>query len=105
MEAQTPTIENHPKTVLEAGEIPKIRLKSPCQICQIYESKYKCPNCLLKSCSLKCVREHKIRKNCDGIYHFEKFIPAEKYCKRDLKKDLFYIDEMMNKQERVRKKV
>ena len=33
-----------------------------CQICSIEQSKYTCPQCLIKYCSVKCFKQHK--ENC-----------------------------------------
>ena len=38
-----------------------------CHVCEKETSKYKCPKCLLLSCSLKCTRQHKIEHGCSGI--------------------------------------
>lgn len=40
--------------------------KHLCQICMQAESKYKCPKCLKSTCSIHCVKLHKINFNCDG---------------------------------------
>jgi hypothetical protein len=67
--------------------------------------KYTCPNCRLKTCSLACVNSHKRANNCDGRYNYQKFIPLQTYSEKDLKKDMFFLDEMLIGQERVKKKI
>jgi len=37
-----------------------------CRVCEEQEGKYRCPKCLLISCSLQCVNVHKEKFNCDG---------------------------------------
>ena len=37
-----------------------------CQICKKVEFKYKCPGCLLLTCSLLCVNMHKEESKCTG---------------------------------------
>lgn len=32
---------------------------SPCEICSENPHKYKCPACQIKTCSIKCINEHK----------------------------------------------
>lgn len=58
-----------------------------------------------KTCSLACVKIHKQLDKCDGKYNYEKFIKIGDYQERDLRKDLFYLDEMMKSQDRVKKKL
>ena len=43
-------------------ESPKIL----CEICKKEEYKYNCPRCLIKTCSVKCVKAHKKKFGCDG---------------------------------------
>uniref|UniRef100_A0A915D5S3 HIT-type domain-containing protein n=1 Tax=Ditylenchus dipsaci TaxID=166011 RepID=A0A915D5S3_9BILA len=40
---------------------------SHCQECHQKISKYNCPKCATRTCSLECCREHKESKNCDGV--------------------------------------
>lgn len=37
-----------------------------CQVCGEVEAKYKCPACAMQTCSLACVRNHKITTSCTG---------------------------------------
>ena len=38
-----------------------------CQICRQNPSKYKCPKCSFRTCSLYCSKAHKKNSNCDGL--------------------------------------
>lgn len=38
-----------------------------CEICLEKESKYCCPGCGRRTCSLACVREHKVKFACEGL--------------------------------------
>ena len=40
--------------------------KSLCTICHNEVVKYKCPSCSTRSCSVECVKKHKIESNCSG---------------------------------------
>nr|2N94_A Chain A, Box C/D snoRNA protein 1 [Saccharomyces cerevisiae S288C] len=40
-----------------------------CGVCGIKEFKYKCPRCLVQTCSLECSKKHKTRDNCSGQTH------------------------------------
>ena len=46
------------------SEIDKPVIK--CSICCTNSYKYKCPKCLILSCSLQCVNKHKDKSGCDG---------------------------------------
>ncbi|KAF9695726.1 hypothetical protein EKO04_005930 [Ascochyta lentis] len=41
-------------------------LSSLCSVCNIKESKYKCPGCSARTCSLPCVKRHKQWAQCSG---------------------------------------
>lgn len=38
-----------------------------CEICEKEVSKYCCPKCERRTCSLKCVKDHKNKYECDGL--------------------------------------
>lgn len=41
-------------------------LSSLCTICHIHTPKYTCPRCSVQTCSLPCVRRHKLWSSCSG---------------------------------------
>ncbi|KAH6615287.1 HIT finger domain-containing protein [Boeremia exigua] len=41
-------------------------LSSLCSVCNVNESKYKCPGCSARTCSLPCVKRHKQWAQCSG---------------------------------------
>ena len=52
----------------ESGEIKeetKLEAKF-CLICKENLSKYTCPGCQTKTCSLYCIKQHKLSSKCDG---------------------------------------
>lgn len=46
-----------------------------CSVCLEKESKYTCPACESKTCSLECVKRHKLRTECTGTVDPTRFIP------------------------------
>ena len=58
-----------------------------CQICEKELAKYKCPACGCQTCSLNCVRLHKIRFNCTGQKPKTEFVPM-----KDMTSDILYKD-------------
>ncbi|WVQ85317.1 hypothetical protein IAT38_007482 [Cryptococcus sp. DSM 104549] len=49
-----------------------------CIICSS-PSKYTCPRCALRTCSLPCSRTHKERDACSGVRDPAKFVPLKEY--------------------------
>ncbi|KAK4802167.1 hypothetical protein SAY86_000370 [Trapa natans] len=46
-----------------------------CEECRQMPSKYKCPGCSIRTCSLPCVNSHKHRTGCPGKRDRSKFLP------------------------------
>ncbi|KAG5366869.1 Box C/D snoRNA protein 1 [Yarrowia sp. B02] len=47
-----------------------------CSICQ-QESKYKCPACSARTCSLACSKQHKVSESCSGLPDPTKYLNRE----------------------------
>lgn len=50
-----------------------------CEECKANPSKYKCPGCSLRSCSLACVKSHKKRTSCSGKRDQTQFVPLSQF--------------------------
>ncbi|EYU42238.1 hypothetical protein MIMGU_mgv1a007493mg [Erythranthe guttata] len=50
-----------------------------CEECNTNASKYKCPGCSLRTCSLTCVNSHKLRTSCTGKRPLTDFVPISKF--------------------------
>lgn len=50
-----------------------------CEECKSNPSKYKCPGCLVHSCSLPCVKAHKERTGCTGKRNQTQFVPLSQF--------------------------
>lgn len=48
-----------------------------CEVCEVEESRYKCPRCGKRSCSLACSKKHKLDTGCSGQVHDPGYIPSE----------------------------
>ena len=77
--------------------------KQLCEICHIEERKYKCPGCGIFSCSLKCVKNHKSIKKCDGKFKAEKFISKSHFTEKTGYKDYNYLNGMITNIDKVKK--
>lgn len=58
-----------------------------CEICG-KNSKYRCPNCKMYTCSLPCIKEHKKQKKCTGKKRFTNFVPLSEMNNDTLQNDL-----------------
>lgn len=50
-----------------------------CEECKEKPSKYKCPGCSIRTCSLPCVNAHKDRTNCSGKRNFTQLVTLSEY--------------------------
>lgn len=71
----------------------------PCEICK-KESKYRCPKCLVRTCSLSCCIRHKTESNCDGKRDRVAYIPLHKFSDSNLLSDYFFLEDALTKRER-----
>lgn len=81
----------------EAG--PSATIQPPmCQICLLAPSKYKCPGCDMRTCSLSCVKAHKEPKGgssgCNGKRDRLKFVSLENFDDRQLLSDYQLLEEV-----------
>lgn len=64
-----------------------------CAVCGSSSSKYCCPACLKKTCSLTCVRKHKEQDNCTGRKTVS-FKRVSEFTDKDLVDDYFLLEEV-----------
>lgn len=70
----------------------KRKIMPTCQICKINESKYVCPRCLYKTCSVQCVKDHKKKFNCSGLKDKYKKVNEQKdYNEKAFYRDINYL--------------
>ena len=60
-----------------------------CELCNENLSKYKCPRCFVETCSLQCVKQHKIDNNCSGVRDQAAFVDMKKFNDRHLLNGLY----------------
>ncbi|XP_034167429.2 box C/D snoRNA protein 1 [Pangasianodon hypophthalmus] len=70
----------------------KLSLTS-CDVCEAEEAKYRCPSCLKCSCSLSCVKRHKLRSGCSGVRDRTAFLPVSRFSDLDLLNDYRFLEE------------
>jgi len=75
----------------------------PCEVCKTNSSKYKCPKCNVRSCSLVCVKQHKFSAKCNGVK--DKFTKNIKLTENDFLRDIKYMSDMINDSNSVSKQL
>jgi len=85
--------EADPTTQDPALRPTHLKKRNPiCEICEQNPHKYTCPACATRSCSLECVRKHKIDTSCTGK-RVPQYIPINQMTSDDLRHDFFFIKE------------
>ncbi|XP_060525456.1 box C/D snoRNA protein 1 [Cylas formicarius] len=74
-----------------------------CEVCGFRDARYACPKCEVKTCSLKCVKIHKLELECDGFRDRTKFVPLNKFTNFDLSGDYRLLEEISRNVETVKK--
>ena len=60
-------------------------------MCQLEASKYTCPVCEVRSCSLACVKAHKERSGCSGVLDGTRFIAKSSITGNDVNRDYNFL--------------
>ncbi|KAF4355755.1 hypothetical protein F8388_019154 [Cannabis sativa] len=79
-----------------------------CEECKLNDSKYKCPGCSIRSCSLPCVKAHKQRTGCTGKRDRTQFVPISQFDDNQLISDYNLLEEVKrasDSAQRMRKKL
>lgn len=50
-----------------------------CEICHSTDWKYTCPRCLIHTCSVSCVKKHKLETQCSGERDKTSYVPLKEY--------------------------
>lgn len=73
----------------------------PCQICK-KESKYRCPRCHCRTCSLECCLKHKSESDCNGKRDRVAYVPLHEFNDSTLTSDFYFLEDAIAKRERGR---
>jgi len=65
-----------------------------CGLCEKNSGKYKCPCCLVVSCSLQCTLKHKQDDDCDGIRSKTAFLKVKQFTSMDFLNDYRLLEEI-----------
>jgi len=75
-----------------------------CFACRQTRAKYRCPGCSTPTCSLPCVRKHKLLLECDGQRSRVKFRRLEQFTNLDMLSDYRLLEEITRDNESKRRK-
>ncbi|XP_067301500.1 box C/D snoRNA protein 1 isoform X2 [Pseudorasbora parva] len=70
----------------------KIALAS-CDVCETEEAKYRCPSCMKHTCSLACVKRHKMLSGCCGVRDKTAFVPLAEFSEINLLSDYRFLED------------
>ncbi|KYO36770.1 box C/D snoRNA protein 1 [Alligator mississippiensis] len=80
-------------TVQPAHSRGKLSLQR-CESCGGEEAKYRCPRCLKYSCSLPCVKKHKVALNCNGVREKTAFVSINEFSDLNLLSDYRFLEDV-----------
>uniref|UniRef100_A0A8B9EUN5 Box C/D snoRNA protein 1 n=1 Tax=Anser cygnoides TaxID=8845 RepID=A0A8B9EUN5_ANSCY len=69
-------------------------LLSRCETCSEEEAKYRCPRCMKYSCSLSCVKKHKLALSCNGVRDKTSFISVNEFTDLNLLSDYRFLEDV-----------
>ncbi|KRX03288.1 hypothetical protein PPERSA_09196 [Pseudocohnilembus persalinus] len=98
--------ENQHENLDQIEKRKKEKENNQCEICNLNKFKYTCPACSIRTCGLQCVREHKQKFSCSGVYRQEKQrIGKEEFSGESIKKDYQFLKSTVQDTETIRKKM
>ena len=74
----------------------KQKILPPCQICSSSESKYTCPCCSIKYCSMECFKNHKTTSSCTGKRDTTKYIDLKEFNGQHLRSDYNFLENLQS---------
>ncbi|XP_063056144.1 box C/D snoRNA protein 1 [Engraulis encrasicolus] len=81
-----------PADMSEKGKKRKISLIR-CGMCDTEEARYRCPGCMTHSCSLVCVKKHKVETGCSGLRDKTAFVRLSEFDEINLLNDYRFLEE------------
>ncbi|XP_018417347.1 PREDICTED: box C/D snoRNA protein 1 [Nanorana parkeri] len=64
-----------------------------CETCGGEEARYKCPRCMKYSCSLPCVKKHKVESACNGVRDKTAFVALNTFSDIHLLNDYRFLED------------
>ncbi|XP_010714296.1 box C/D snoRNA protein 1 [Meleagris gallopavo] len=68
--------------------------RQQCETCGEEEAKYRCPQCMKYSCSLLCVKKHKLALSCNGVRDKTAFVSMTEFTDLNLLSDYRFLEDV-----------
>ncbi|KAJ1657670.1 Box C/D snoRNA accumulation [Dispira simplex] len=78
-----------------SGSPANSTIHGPCEACHTHPFKYKCPGCLVRTCSLACSQQHKKKTGCTGQRSRTHYLPLKLFTDNDLISDFHFLQDGM----------
>ncbi|KAG1675960.1 hypothetical protein FOA52_014204 [Chlamydomonas sp. UWO 241] len=78
----------------EDAEAPMPAPRPMCEVCSEEPSKYRCPGCERRTCSLACITRHKGESGCNGKRDRLKFVSMSNFDDRTMMSDFRLLEEV-----------
>ncbi|XP_023787606.1 box C/D snoRNA protein 1 [Cyanistes caeruleus] len=65
-----------------------------CETCSKEAAKYRCPRCMKYSCSLLCVKKHKLALSCNGVRDKTAFVSVNEFTDLNLLSDYRFLEDV-----------
>lgn len=75
------------------GGLPSMKKHKLCSLCGLVPSKYSCPACATRTCSLECSKAHKASSGCSGKRRRTKFVDMGDFDDRKLLSDCGFLED------------
>lgn len=64
-----------------------------CELCSENAAKYKCPGCLVQTCSVACVKQHKANSGCSGQRDKTAYVAVKEFTDLNLLNDYRFLED------------
>lgn len=88
-----PVMDNNSEAEDDRRGVKRKIALSSCDVCETEEAKYRCPSCEKHTCSLACVKQHKMVSGCCGVRDKTTFVPLTEFNEINLLNDYRFLED------------
>ncbi|KAK7132878.1 hypothetical protein R3I93_019201 [Phoxinus phoxinus] len=88
-----PVMDNNSEAEDDRRGVKRKIALSSCDVCETEEAKYRCPSCKKHTCSLACVKQHKMESGCCGVRDKTTFVPLAEFNEINLLNDYRFLED------------
>eukprot|EP01112_Ceratiomyxa_fruticulosa_P011825 TRINITY_DN3245_c0_g1_i2.p1 TRINITY_DN3245_c0_g1~~TRINITY_DN3245_c0_g1_i2.p1 ORF type:complete len:397 (-),score=90.43 TRINITY_DN3245_c0_g1_i2:44-1234(-) len=88
----------------EQGPTKRTRL-AVCEICSVSDSKYTCPACMVKFCSLGCSKKHKENSACTGVRSKTSYVSMLDFTDTNLISDYQFLEQITHTSDNAKRSI